>query len=432
MRVLELFKGTGSVEKAFKSIDKDIEVISLDIEKKYNPTHLCNILDFDYKQYPNNYFDIIWGSPPCDKFSQLRNCWKGRKMKNGIILTDEIILKDIQTIGLPPLYKLKEIINYFKPKYYFIENPASSKMKNYIDNNFLYDINKYIVSYCKYGFDYRKNTAIWTNLKGFNPKKCKNDCDSIITIPSENITKKHKINLEKIGSGTNRDDRYRIPQPLLIELFSLCNISQTENHKQIFTNIYDKNIWGNSSGKGSSIEYNKKYIEYLEKIIKEKNINSILDLGCGDWNFSKIINYDNINYLGIDCVDKVIKSNIENYKKNNINFICDDIYNLDNFFKNEIDLVIIKDVLQHLSDEEIELFLNKLLEKNFKYLLITNAFSKEKIDRNVNTRYRYSKLNVNHYPLNNYFNNENIIDKFNYKYKQVVFISQTENHTKMK
>jgi len=234
----------------------------------------------------------------------------------------------------------------------------------------------------------------------------------------------------------SHDDRDSISQVNKKNGYIKNYIIQTENntktHKQIFTNIYDKNIWGDGSGKGSSIEYNKKYIEYLEKIIKEKNINSILDLGCGDWNFSKIINYDNINYLGIDCVDKVIKSNIENYKKNNINFICDDIYNLDNFFKNEIDLVIIKDVLQHLSDEEIELFLNKLLEKNFKYLLITNAFSKKKIDRNVNTRYRYSKLNVNHYPLNNYFNNENIIDKFNYRYKQVVFISQTENHTKMK
>ncbi len=218
MRVLELFKGTGSVEKAFKSIDTNIEVISLDIEKKYNPTHLCNILDFDYKQYPKNHFDIIWGSPPCDKFSHLRNCWKGRELKNGIILTEEIIQKEIETIGLPPLYKLQEIINYFKPKYYFIENPSTSKMKNYIDHNFLYDINKYIVSYCKYGFDYQKNTAIWTNLKGFNPKICNknNLCNSI----SNN---KHLKDVSKnYGGGTNREDRYRIPQPLLIELFNLC------------------------------------------------------------------------------------------------------------------------------------------------------------------------------------------------------------------
>jgi site-specific DNA-cytosine methylase len=264
MRVLELFKGTGSIEKAFNSIDKNIEVISLDIDKRFNPTHLCDILEFDYKQYPNNHFDIIWGSPPCNCFSHLRNTWIGRTFKDGRYVTKELLEEDIKNIGLPPLYKLQEIINYFKPKYYFIENPATGKMKNYIDDNFLYNINKYIVSYCKYGFDYKKNTAIWTNLKGFNPKICKNDCDSIITIPTNggihtgykipiksktrslhisnigdslktksinrhleknNIKRKHITDINKLGgdkSFKNKCIKYRIPQPLLIELFNLA------------------------------------------------------------------------------------------------------------------------------------------------------------------------------------------------------------------
>ena len=226
MRVLELFKGTGSIGKSLKSIDENIEVISLDIEKKYNPTHLCDILDFDYKQYPKNHFDIIWGSPPCDKFSRLRNTWIGRRFKNGELCTKELIEDEIKKIGLPPLYKLQEIINYFKPKYYFIENPSTSKMKDYIDNkDFLYDINKYVVSYCKYSsqndvFDYRKNTAIWTNLKGFNPKICNknNLCNNI-------INNKHINSIYNFGGQEcfkNKCIKYRIPQQLLIELFSLC------------------------------------------------------------------------------------------------------------------------------------------------------------------------------------------------------------------
>ena len=194
------------------------------------------------------------------------------------------------------------------------------------------------------------------------------------------------------------------------------------DHKKTFTNIYNKNIWGNGSGKGSTIRYNKKYIEYLENLIKEKNIKSVLDLGCGDWQFSKVVNYDNVNYLGVDCVESVIQYNVKNYKKNNIDFKCNSIFNLDDFFNTDIDLVIIKDVLQHLSDNEIEEVLTKLLKKPFKYLLITNAYSKEKIKRDVNNRYRYAKLNVNHYPLNKFFNNKNILDKFNYQYKEVVLI----------
>ncbi len=47
MNVLELFSGTGSVGKCCKELGWD--VVSVDIEKKFNPTDLCNIIDFDYK-----------------------------------------------------------------------------------------------------------------------------------------------------------------------------------------------------------------------------------------------------------------------------------------------------------------------------------------------------------------------------------------------
>jgi site-specific DNA-cytosine methylase len=67
MRILELFKGTGSVSKVFA--DAGCEVVSLDIIPKFNPTHLCDILDFDYKQYQPKQFDIIWASPECKIFT---------------------------------------------------------------------------------------------------------------------------------------------------------------------------------------------------------------------------------------------------------------------------------------------------------------------------------------------------------------------------
>ncbi len=45
MKILELFSGTGSVGKAFPND----EVISVDIDNRYKPTHLISIFDFDYK-----------------------------------------------------------------------------------------------------------------------------------------------------------------------------------------------------------------------------------------------------------------------------------------------------------------------------------------------------------------------------------------------
>ena len=60
IHVLELFSGTGSVGKVCKQLGWD--VISLDIDNRANI--VCDILDWDYKIYPKDYFGMIWASPP--------------------------------------------------------------------------------------------------------------------------------------------------------------------------------------------------------------------------------------------------------------------------------------------------------------------------------------------------------------------------------
>ena len=85
MNVLELFSGTGSVGKVCDSLGWN--VISVDLVLP--ATHEMDILDFDYKQYPKDFFSIVWGSPPCIAYSALKNCWIGQKLKDGSIFTKE-------------------------------------------------------------------------------------------------------------------------------------------------------------------------------------------------------------------------------------------------------------------------------------------------------------------------------------------------------
>ena len=59
MRLLELFCGTGSIGRAFER--RGFEVISVDIAPKAKATHTCDIMQFDYRQYPPGYFDVVWG-----------------------------------------------------------------------------------------------------------------------------------------------------------------------------------------------------------------------------------------------------------------------------------------------------------------------------------------------------------------------------------
>tara|TARA_R110000824_G_scaffold61321_2_gene163159 strand:+ start:31 stop:729 length:699 start_codon:yes stop_codon:yes gene_type:complete len=157
MKVLELFSGTGSVGKICNEYNYDC--VSVDITDKLHPvTHLVDILKWDYTIYEPGHFDMIWASPPCASFSSLLFLSK----------TKEQIQQKMNTVGIPLLAKAIEIIDYFKPKYYFIENPKTGRMKNYITELPYYDI-----TYCKYGFSYFKPTRIWTNLENFKPKYCR-------------------------------------------------------------------------------------------------------------------------------------------------------------------------------------------------------------------------------------------------------------------
>lgn len=207
MRILELFKGGGSITNFFKD-NENIEVISLDILEKYKPSIVCDIMEFDYKQYEPGYFDIIWASPECKIFSSLQYPLIGRRWKDRKELDDER-MKHSKFIN-----KTIEIIEYLKPQNYFIENPCYSAIWNYIENKKYLD-DFIIVDYCYFGFDYKKPTKILTNKKLEN-KRCK--CK--IHKSRLGITTKKFAHKGQIKDKTTLIERYSIPQSLLEYLFN--------------------------------------------------------------------------------------------------------------------------------------------------------------------------------------------------------------------
>jgi hypothetical protein len=234
MNYLDLFSGTGSWKKVAE--DLSYNVISVDITDyrgKFNITHKEDILTWDYKKYPNNYFNIISAGCPCIWYSILQLAWIGRKKrckKTGklYIYTKELYEKDLEYSDKLVL-KTLEIIDYFKkgnPELiWFIENPYSSLLKK---RDFIKDKPFYIVDYCAYGFDYKKPTIIFTNKKDFIPKRClKKKCYSIIKYQKCNNCKKKKHfrttgswskKQKGVGGGNNRLDRYKVPSKLIKDL----------------------------------------------------------------------------------------------------------------------------------------------------------------------------------------------------------------------
>lgn len=137
----------------------------------------------------------------------------------------------------------------------------------------------------------------------------------------------------------------------------------------IFNTIYKYNLWGNGSGSGSIPWNNYKYIDFLQNTIKNKKINNIVEIGCGDYRLWKNIKY-NGNYIGLDIVDSVILNNNLNYKTEKIAFLNLDISKTI-LNKDNIDIIIVKDLFIHLSNETILKIIHNIIAMKPKYILIT-------------------------------------------------------------
>lgn len=142
------------------------------------------------------------------------------------------------------------------------------------------------------------------------------------------------------------------------------------SHKKKFTYIFKSNTWGSNesiSGPGSEVKNTKNIRTEIPIIIKKYNIDSIFDIPCGDYNWFKKINHK-INYVGADIVDEIIHLNNSNFKNFNTKFIK---HNIINDKIDQYDLIIVRDLFIHFSDNDIYKALKNIKYSGSKYLLTT-------------------------------------------------------------
>lgn len=195
----------------------------------------------------------------------------------------------------------------------------------------------------------------------------------------------------------------------------------------IFTFIYENNLWGNngndhysgSSGDGSSIDFNiDTYVPFLKHFITVNKIKTVVDLGCGDFLCGKAI-YDNLDvtFTGYDTYKKIIDYLPMEYPMPKYNFIHADFYtNRDVIIGG--DLCILKDVLQHWNLYQIYNFLDHLIQtKKFKFILICNCCDQKQDNTDFNNNL-WRPLCCDYFPLKKY----NAIRLYRYHSKEVSLI----------
>ena len=148
--------------------------------------------------------------------------------------------------------------------------------------------------------------------------------------------------------------------------------------KAAMEQVYELKLWGGNnsnfySGSGShEIEIVKPYITAVTSFLRSfKTPISVCDLGCGDFNVGKELVVYTKKYVAIDIVAPLIAFNKEKFKESNLEFHCLDIAVADLPLG---DCAIVRQVLQHLSNTEVQAIVNKLV--NFKYLILTEHLPK--------------------------------------------------------
>jgi SAM-dependent methyltransferase len=138
--------------------------------------------------------------------------------------------------------------------------------------------------------------------------------------------------------------------------------------RDVFQSIYDTDHWKQGSGEGSYRDATDRYREVVAAAISGRDVRTVVDAGCGDWQFSKLIEWGGVHYVGLDVVPDVVEENTREHGSSEIEFRCVDVRHAQ---LPEGDLLICKDVLQHWDIESITRFLAANLTR-YRYLLITN------------------------------------------------------------
>ena len=145
--------------------------------------------------------------------------------------------------------------------------------------------------------------------------------------------------------------------------------------KDAMEQVYKLKLWGNShnssafySGAGShQSDIVTPYIAVVKSFLTsfQKPL-VVCDLGCGDFNVGKeLVKYAK-KYIGVDIVKDLISYNKGKFRSKNLEFHCLDLA------KDELpsgDCVLLRQVLQHVSNSEVQSIINKLTK--FKYVILT-------------------------------------------------------------
>jgi SAM-dependent methyltransferase len=147
--------------------------------------------------------------------------------------------------------------------------------------------------------------------------------------------------------------------------------------EEAFDRIYEQGTWSGGtdqlSGGGSYGRAADEYLAFLTAFIKKQDVRSVLDIGCGDFNVGARIAPHVARYYAFDVSARIIDLNksrfasMSNVEFRHVNACTEPLV--------KADLVTVRQVLQHLTNAQIEMILQNIERTAPKFLLVGEHLS---------------------------------------------------------
>jgi hypothetical protein len=144
-----------------------------------------------------------------------------------------------------------------------------------------------------------------------------------------------------------------------------------KGREEIFTTIFKENFWRSAesvSGSGSELKATELARGFIEGLVKELGIRSMLDVPCGDFNWMRQVELGECQYTGGDIVRPLVEENQAKHGRPGRSFVHMDITR-DAIPRS--DLILCRDCFIHLPYADISTALRGFVASGSMYLLTT-------------------------------------------------------------
>lgn len=174
-------------------------------------------------------------------------------------------------------------------------------------------------------------------------------------------------------------------------LFFIFYVESSDLNRLFFTRVYERNSWGSPesrSGNGSTLRNTVSIRAHLPLLFKKYSIKSLLDAPCGDFNWMKKVDLTGIWYIGLDIVQPLITQNSKIYSALSRSFFTVDVINHP---LPQVDLILCRDCMQHLLDQDAIALIKNIKASKATYLLASN-YPEIIVNKDIDTVYHLVRI----------------------------------------